>query len=233
MWPFEDVTGALISLLIGGLLGRELYRIVDKPSVTIQYRQPVVFQQSDGQFLSIRVGNVGRNAAEKCMCTLSIFGESQSRILSPSEAEAQENLHEYKDEKLDLEYPRYQLIQPDSQRTIANDQLCWSALGNPAQVEINPGTTQAIDLCKYFNSKGKEYYIFPSEFGWRRVRTRMQADKPLRCRVLVCPANDYPTPLDFELFVDSGNVRIKKVRLTLLERLRRLLLRRSIYTKQI
>jgi hypothetical protein len=230
-FPFDEVTKTLVSLMIGGLLGREIYRIVDKPRVTIQYRNPITFTQEDGQFLSIRVGNVGRNAANKCFCTLTILNLDYSLILDPSEAEAFENLHEYKEEKPSFEVPRYQIVQPKSQRGIAYDLLCWSALGNPAHVDINPGTTTSIDVCKLFRRAEKEYFIFPSEFGWRRIRVRIRATKPLRCRVLVCPANDYPTPLDFEIFSDKGEINFRIVRLGFFVRVMRLFSKRSLYTK--
>lgn len=231
LFPFDEVTKTLVSLMIGGLLGREIYRIVDKPRVTIQYRKPITFSQEDGQFLSIRVGNIGRNAANKCFCTLTILDLDHSLILDPSEAEAFENLHEYKEEKPSFEVPRYQIVQPESQRGIANDLLCWSSLGNPAHVEINPGTTSSIDVCKFFRTAEKSYFIFPSEYGWRRVRVRIKATKPLRCRVLVCPANDYPTPLDFEIFDEGGEVKFRTVRLSFFVKMKRLLSKNSLYTK--
>lgn len=230
-FPLSDIESSLVSLLIGGLLGRELFRILDKPSVTIQYRKPITFRQEDGQFLSIRVGNVGRNAAEKCSCTLTVFNLDPETILEPSEAEAYENLHEYREEKPDLEFPRYQIIQPGSEREILSDSLCWAALGNPPQVQINPGTTQTIDICKLFKKGEREYFIFPSESGWRRVRIRIKAAVQLRCRILVCPANDYPTPLDFEIFAQEGKLIFRRIRPSLLTRVQRFVSKRSLYTK--
>ena len=231
IFPFHDIESSLISLLIGGLVGRELFRILDKPNVTIQYRKPITFRQEDGQFLSIRVGNIGRNAAEQCSCTLTVFNLHPEDIVDPAKAEAFENLHEYREEKIDLEFPRYQIIQPRSERDILSDPLCWASLGNPPQVQINPGTTQTIDICKLFRNGEKEYFIFPSESGWRRVRIRVAATARLRCRILVCPANDYPTPLDFEIFAEDANINFRRIRPSLWARTQRFISKRSLYTK--
>jgi hypothetical protein len=42
--------------------------------------------------------------------------------------------------------------------------LCWSLLGNPHSVSINPGDTASLDICK-FDFKKKEF-SFPTERGW-------------------------------------------------------------------
>jgi hypothetical protein len=219
-------------LLVGGLLGREIFRILDKPNVVIQYRKITQFRQADGVYLSVRVGNIGRSAAERCMCVLSIFDFEPSHIIDPSLAEAHENLPEYKEENLDLDFPRYQIVQPESFHDIVSESLCWSSLGNPSVLDINPGTTQSMDICKFFKGQEQQYFIFPTEFGWRRIRVRVSAEQMIRGRLLVCPSNYYPTALDFELCVDNfGEPVFRRVSIGLIGRLRRFFSKNSLYTK--
>lgn len=228
----DPLISALFSLLIGGLLGREIYRILDKPNVVIQYKKITEFHQVDGVYLSIRVGNIGRTAAERCRCTLSIFDLEPAHIIDPSQAEAHENLPEYKEEKLDLDFPRHQIVQPESHHDIVSESLCWSSLGNPPELEINPGTTQIMDICKLFRGQNQRYFIFPTEFGWRHIRVRVSANETIRGRLLVCPSNYYPTPLDFELCVnDAGDPVFHRVQIGLIGRLRRIVSKSSLYTK--
>ncbi len=227
----QQVFNALVSLFVGGLLGREIFRIIDKPKVVIQYEALTVFRQHDGVYLSIRVGNVGRNAAERCYCTLTIFDLHKDQILDMDSAHAHENLPEYKEESLDLDYPRYQIIQRDSLHDIVSESLCWSSLGNPPSISINPGTAQSMDICKYFRNEYIQYFIFPSEFGWRKVRVRLSSEKEIRGRLLVCPANDFPTALDFELSICRGEPTFKASPPPLATRFRRTIWRESIYKK--
>jgi hypothetical protein len=42
--------------------------------------------------------------------------------------------------------------------------LCWSLLGDPHSISINPGDTACLDICR-FNLKKKEL-SFPTERGW-------------------------------------------------------------------
>ena len=230
--PSEQLLSALISLLVGGLLGREIFRILDKPNVVIQYRKITRFHQSDGVYLSMRVGNIGRSAAERCVCTLSIFDLKPDQIIDPNDAEVYENLPEYREENIDLEFPRYQIIQSDSFHDVTSEKLCWSELGNPAALDINPGTAQNMDICKLFRGNNRHYFIFPSEVGWRRVRIRISASNRIRGRLLVCPANDFPTPLDFELYMgESEDPVFRRIPLGFSGKIKHILSKRSLYTK--
>jgi hypothetical protein len=199
----------LFSLLIGGLLGKELYRVLDKPRVIIQYKRYVLFKQEDGYFLSIKIANAGRSSAVNCIGTLTIFNIENDEIINPDECEIFENLHEYREENYNFENPRPQYVTRDSFYELSNEPLCWADLGNPHTISINPGTTHRLDICKYFKNSEKSYFIIPSDQGWRKLRIRVRAEK-LDGRLLICPSNDFPTPIDFSLSVkDNGEPELQ------------------------
>ena len=205
MSGWSVVVGPLFSFLIGGLLGKELYRYLDKPKVTIRVRRPVLFAQEDGYFISIKIANAGRTAAESCIGTMTLFDIANEQIINAEESAINENLHEYREENYQFTNPRPQFVTRDSMYQLSNEPLCWADLGNPPSISINPGTTHRLDLCKFFCTQNESYFIFPSDRGWRRVRTRLKAEA-IRGRVLICPANDFPTPAYFTINIDNKGI---------------------------
>jgi|GEM_PF-4987820 len=227
----QQVITALIGLCIGTLLGNEISRFLYRPKVIVKFKQLTPLKMKDGFFWSIQIANQGRTAALNCTGTISLFDLKNTDVLEPYDALIQEALPSYKDENLDLEYPRKQLISPSKFRDLRNCSLCWSTLGNPSEVNINPGTIQELDICRvqYHSERNYWYLIFPSEKGWRKVRLRLKVAN-LTGRILVCPSNEFPTVLDFRI-LQRGNKEptFEQINYRLISRLRRYFNKNELY----
>ncbi|HYJ30703.1 MAG TPA: hypothetical protein VEW25_10225 [Allosphingosinicella sp.] len=197
---FDSLTGSLISLVIGTLLGSELMRFLYKPRVIIRYKNVEPLHCADGVFWSLCVENLGRTVASQCIGTLTLYDIVPDQIVSPELVTSEECLPDYPTEALRLSFPRDQIVLPHYYRPVRSASLCWAKLGNPDTLDINPGVTQSIDLCK-FQKDG--YFIFPSEFGWRRVRARVRSQR-ICGRIQICPSNEFPTLIDFVLSIDDA-----------------------------
>lgn len=199
----------VVGLLIGTLLGNEINRFLYRPKVIIKFKNISPLHSQDGFFLSLVVANYGRTVATNCIGNLSLTDFTREDVMDYKEALTDEALPKYSEEKIDLEFPRHQLVQPNQFREIKNVSLCWSKLGNPCEMNINPGMCQVLDICRVQYNKEKLfwYLIFPSEVGWRKVRLRMKA-RNIEGRLLVCPENEFPTVLDFKIKLDEQNVPI-------------------------
>lgn len=223
------LTGPIASFFVGGLVGKEVYRYLDKPKVVIRIQKQVLFAQEDGYFVSVRIANAGRTAAEKCVGTITMYGIADESIVDPTESAVNENLHEYREENYQFENPRPQFVTKGSEYPLVDEPLCWADLGNPHIVNINPGTTHRLDICKYFNDGQNKYFIFPSDRGWRKLRVRVRADK-ITGRILICPSNDFPTAAYFELGIDhQGKPLMQMKRPSIFERLRHTFFRSSAF----
>ena len=131
----QQVIGALIGLIIGTLLGNEISRFLYRPKVFIKFKQISPLFTKDGYFWSIIVANLGRTVATDCIGTITIDGLSKEDIMESHEAVMDESLPTYSEERIDLDYPRSQLVSPMSFREIRNVSLCWSLLGNPFKID--------------------------------------------------------------------------------------------------
>ncbi|MET1416833.1 hypothetical protein ABVF61_31550 [Roseibium sp. HPY-6] len=223
----------LVSFLVGGFVGKEFYRYLDKPKVVIRIQHQVLFTQPDGFFVSVRIANAGRTAAQNCKGTITLFGITDEQIIDPQEGAVNENLHEYREENYKFENPRPQFITKGADYKPVDEPLCWADLGNPHLVDINPGTTHRLDICKYFQSADNNYFIFPSDRGWRKLRVRIKAEV-IKGRILICPANDFPTAVYFELSVeDDGKPNLKMTKPGAFERVKNVLFRSNAFSSQI
>ncbi len=198
MLELSSVLSTVVPLLIGGLVGKELYRFLDKPRVVIEYRRPVFFHQEDGCFISIKIANAGRSVAENTLGVLSLYEIDNKTRINPNEAATFENLHEYQDEAFQFENPRPQIVTRDSQFDLSNEALCWAVLGNPGSININPGVSHRLDICKFFDDGERRYFIFPCDRGWRKVLIRLEVAE-IQGRILICPENDFPTAMFFSI----------------------------------
>jgi len=193
---------SLISLIVGSLAGAELTRFLYRPKVIVRYQKPNPLTQQDGTFWSLTIENRGRTVAKDCIAVISINFLDSKQILNPEDCLEREDLPSYRSENTDLETPRAQLVLRERYRSIERTSLCWSKLGNPEAVDINPGISQSLDLCKCQISDSKPYFIIPSEEGWRCVRVRIMAQK-LEGSVLICPSNEFPTQVKFKIFINE------------------------------
>ncbi|WP_430411466.1 hypothetical protein [Kordia sp.] len=208
---WHDLIVALIGLFIGTLLGNELNRFLYRPNVLIKFRNISVLRNEDGAFWSILVANTGRTCAENCIGCITIFNLNKMDLMEQNEALADEQLPRYKNENIDLEYPRSQLTAPSKYRDLKCASLCWSHHGNPYELNINPGMVRGLDICRiqYHDKKKYWYLIFPSEKGWRKIRLRCRL-KSYKGRLFICPANEFPKSIDFEIFLNNKDIPVFK-----------------------
>ena len=196
----NDISGALVSLLIGTLLGTEITRFLYRPKVRVRYSKISPLHVKDGTHWSINVANLGRTVASNCKAVIYLQGIEPEVLLKLHEANPNEFLPSYSEESGNISFPRPQSIGREKFRPIAGANLAWAKLGNPDSIDINPGVTELLDICKVQDSDKGRYVIFPTELGWRRVRCRIRSSK-IAGKVLVCPSNEFPTVLNFELDV--------------------------------
>ena len=189
-----------------------------------------LLETKGGYFWSIFVMNTGRTVASNCAGVINLNKLSKKDLMEEYEAVPDEMLPRYKEEGIDLDYPRNQLTTPTKYREIKNSILCWSHHGNPFEVNINPGMTRSLDICRVqFNETTQSWYlVFPSEKGWRKVRIRVKA-KEMIGRILLCPANEFPTILDFKIVLDSkGKPNFAPLKFSFFQKIKRKLTSRKI-----
>lgn len=211
----DILSSNFISLLIGTLLGAEIMRFLYRPHVIIQFKNLMPLYSDNGYFLSIKVANRGRTAASNCIGNITLKYILDD-LISPNAFNLdkfEDSLPRYRLEDIELEYPRHQLITPHKQREIKNSTLCWSELGNPLKMDINPGASQNLDICriqKYIDLETNDvfwYLIFPCEQGWRKVRARIKI-KPnttISGKLFICPNNVFPTVRKFIFELKDNN----------------------------
>ena len=215
---FSQSATAIVSLVVGTLLGQAIARFMYRPKVIIRYKNITPLVALDGVFWAIEIANLGKSAAKSCIGTITLKNVTKDDIMAPQTADPDESLPEYPEEKLDMEYPRLQILKEKSFRRVSNNAVAWARLGNPYQMDINPGMSEQLDLCKVHFGKNGTYAVFPSEFGWRRLRLRTSKNH-IKGRIMICPENDFPTPINFDLKLDKdGEPRLKISRLNVLER---------------
>lgn len=209
---FDEFLTSLFSLTLGAIIGSEVQRIFYRPRVIVRYKDINPLHDESGIYWSLKIENYGRTVAKDCAAVVTLHNIRVEDILSPEDIDSNESLPEYKNESIDLEIPRKQIISSKHFRPIGRASLCWSKLGNPDLIDINPGISQLLDLCKFQKSEKGGYFIFPSEEGWRRVRVRL-FPKTYKGHILICPANEFPVKVKFELKVNSnGNSHLSAVK---------------------
>jgi hypothetical protein len=223
--PFDQVTGALLSLFVGTLLGREITRWLDRPRVYIRYENVAPLNTNDGIHWTIRVVNLGRTAATDCKGIISLHSIEAGDLVDLNEAYPDELLPLYRDEKVDMSFPRQQILSRSCFRQISRECLPWAASGNPSHITINPGVTELLDVFKVQLPEKGGYIILPSESGWRQLRARIRK-RDILGEIMICPANDFPSIIIFELrFLEDGHssFRVRQLpwRRQILARLRR------------
>ena len=228
----DSLAGFVASIFIfalGGLLGTELYRFLYRPKVNIRYEDVEPLHSTHGTFWSITVINLGRTVATSCEGVIILHDLNPSDLIDVTEASSYEELPDYPDEDTGETIPRPQLLGRDTFRPVKGASVCWAKLGNPDSVDINPGTTETLDVCRLEKSGTRPYLIFPSEKGWRRVRMRV-CPRSLSGRILICPSNEFPTEVEFHINrYSSGSYSFTAHRPSLHTRLRRRVSKLSIY----
>lgn len=225
----DQLTAALISLVVGTLLGSELTRFLYRPRVIIRYKDTSPLYTPDGVHWSIKVANMGRTVASNCKGIIFVDGIDRDDLLGTNSANPQEILPDYKEENADLSFPRHQQIDGSSFRPLNGERLAWACLGNPQSIDINPGITELLDICKLQSYDKGNYIIFPTEYGWRRLRARVKA-KNISGKIMICPSNEFPTVIHFRLDLDDEDRSIfTPIKPRFLQRMKRIFFRRKYY----
>ncbi len=203
----------LLALIVGTLLGSEIMRFLYRPNVLILLKEVMPMYSDGGFFLSVLVANAGRTVAANSVGNITInypIGD----LIDPDQYSldaSEQSLPTYRLENIKLDYPRHQLITPDKSRYIKNSSLCWSSLGNPSRVDINPGSSESLEICRvqlYEDKRTNQkfwYLIFPCEQGWRKVRCRIKLNPNVEItgKLFICPNNVFPTVRTFTIKTTS------------------------------
>ena len=211
-FDIEQLLSYLASLTVGTLIGTEFSRYFYRPRVIVRYKEIDPNYDEGGVYWSLQIENAGRTVAMDCTANITLRNILKVDVVDSSQASLDENLPKYDGESIDLSTPREQIISQRHFRELRRTSLCWAKLGNPEYININPGVSQSVDVCKFQIGEDIEYFIFPSEMGWRRVRVRL-AKKTIKGYILICPSNEFPTRVDIELSIrknGKSSIKIKK-----------------------
>lgn len=214
----ENIILKAVPLIISTFVGTWIVRKAFLPRVDIKAKREHILNDNDGCFLSLNIVNVGPNVAQNC-CAYIILDTDVNKddLLNPNEADTEEHLPNYKEEKPNFEIPREALITREKVRSVMQIQLCWTHHGNPYEKNLNPGVQAQLDICRYQISKTSpslRYIIFPTERGWRRIHFRLRYQS-LSGKLYICPANSFPNIFNIFFYLDecgAPSVVIKKKR---------------------
>ncbi len=193
------------------IIGAVIIDRLAKPKVFLQIkRSKNPYQNTEvlGYFSSLIITNTGRKKSENCIGRLFI-DFPKDNIINPEDY-SQINQNEIalpsSNEKI-----RHQLILPNNVRELKGEPLCWGKLGNPEHVNINPGGTEILDVCRiqFYNNVDRQsdsfwYVIFPSEQGWKKIRCRVKIleGQELNGKLLITTANSLPKIKKFNIKLD-------------------------------
>jgi len=197
----ENLFFPCLSLILATLIGGEIIRRMYSPKVKVKIKGSNYLKNKDGFLIAVEVVNMGSTIASRCISYLIIDDDTSINIddlLKESDACTEEYLPTYDLENIDLGYPRRQWITPDKFVQPKRLVLCWNHSGDPYELDINPGVTVSLNICRvrYKSEIQLWYLIFPTETGWRKIRLRMKY-KRLSGKLFICPSNAYPLVIKF------------------------------------
>lgn len=193
----------LLSLIIATIIGGEIVRKIYSPKVRVKVKGCNYLKNDNGFLMAIDIVNVGSSVATKCISYLTIDDKTpieKNDLITESDACIEEYLPLYSDENIDYEIPRKQWISPAKYVEPKRLVLSWNHSGDPYEIDINPGVTVSLNICRmrYHDEKKYWYIIFPTEKGWRKVRLRMRY-KEISGKLFICPSNSYPLIVQFKI----------------------------------
>ena len=201
-----------LAIITGAFFGGEIIKSIYSPKVKVKAKNLNLREDKSGFFVSLNIINIGRSVASDCICHL-LFDKDidKDTLLEREDAMADECLPSYKEENNNFLIPRDQLTSPSSFRQPLQVQLCWTHHGNPCNINVNPGVTASIDICRFQLTENFQWYVlFPTERGWRRILFRMKI-KPgtvLKGKLFICPSNDFPKILTFTLYLHQNKPKL-------------------------
>lgn len=199
----SDLVFPLLSLVIATIIGGELVRRIYSPRVKVKVKRSNYLRNEHSFLIAIDIVNLGSTVATKCISYLIIDEQTQIQeddLLTEAQACENEYLPSYSYEHIDYEIPRQQWITPEKYVQPQRLVLCWNHSGDPYELDINPGVTVSLNICRmrYHDEDHFWYIIFPTEKGWRKVRLRMKY-KEISGKIFICPSNTYPLIVNFKI----------------------------------
>lgn len=220
----QQFAAIVLAAIIGGLIIRKLY----KPKVKIRFDRRADLTDDHGTFFSINVTNIGHNCARKCVSYIRLDDAciKDIHVMKSEKASDHEELPSYSDEgsqplphqlcsPLSLYQQctessepkanhRKQLVDDHKVRSLRYIFLCWTCQGNPSEIDLQPGMTRSIDICRWQKKNSEKesvpYWIFPSEQGWRKLQARVYANNTtLTGQLFICQADHEPLVADIKL----------------------------------
>jgi hypothetical protein len=198
MFELSEIFVSVISLFLGGLLGAEISRFLYRPRVNVRYDQVLPLIAETGTYWSIDVINLGRTAALQCKGVISFNDLQANDLLDYNEADEDEYLPDFLSDPDGKSGPSYPIYTRSWFRKPIGLYLCWSQIQHPAKTDINPGTSERLEIFKMHKSANGNYLVFPTENGYRQVHFRTRA-QTLNGFILVCPANEFPAKIEFSI----------------------------------
>lgn len=197
-----------LAIITGAFFGGEIIKKIYSPKVKVKAKNLNLREDKSGFFVSLNIINIGRTVASNCICHLLLDEEiNKNTLLEREDAMVEEYLPSYKEETNNFLIPRDQLTTPSSFRQPSQMQLCWTHHGNPCEININPGVTASVDICRFQLTENNEWYmILPTERGWRRVLLRMKVESQtiFKGKLIISPSNDFPKILFFTMYIHNN-----------------------------
>jgi hypothetical protein len=196
--------GLFYGLLFGflfAILGPASSSWLTRPRLFIEGHRPELDPDPDkgGRFSchAIAIRNFGRRCAESCIGLITFVDLKSDSVLTG------EFLVRTQDAGLD---PRkfnitdaageFFLLCDGNHREVEAEYLAWSALGNPRQMDIYPGTNMNLDIGRWFRGVGEDshgerkpnQFQITSEEGWRSPRMALRTGPTERYQAVVSVA---------------------------------------------
>ncbi len=221
----EHIICPLIVFCLTSLISICFVKFLYSPKVKMSVNGNDSLCNSDSAYLeTLNFVNLGTTQAVDCMAYLIMDNNteiSKESILTGSEISQNPALYDEKESNkiLDREYlptytsenqngitiPRKQWVTQDAFLPLKRMVLAWNTSGDPDRVNINAGETVSLHIFRIQKHPelNKWYYMFPTEIGWRAVRTRIWAQY-LKGYLVVCPANAKTMVIPFQIRVSDA-----------------------------
>jgi hypothetical protein len=131
---------------------------------------------------AVRVTNVGRGPAADCQVMLTMQGAGPDDLCPTDDIILLEHL-ELRPDKWGFAERETFALSRDGFRTIDNELLTWSQMGNPVQIDLYPGTSRMIDVFRLMKGPVTGRTTVPqlhvvSERGWSCLRGAFKLSRP-------------------------------------------------------
>ena len=190
--------------LIIGIISWAFPRWWSRPKLKILADRPL----KSGTLIThtLIVKNTGRSAAINCIGSITIGNVTVDDLVTELPSE----LKKY-GEALTEALPktagpiRYHLTK-ETFREVRDEKLCWSDIGNPGRININPGLVSGLDV--YRVKPDEKHLYFPSDGGWQNIKMVLKSKK-YEGELIVSAENAAPVKRRFTLIPTEKDVIIE------------------------